>query len=91
VFLSIFPSLTWMVLTFDMSVELFPVEVDITKISRRITRHLVTEMRGFGIAALAAGCDGFGTNLRPEFNGSEEAVSGVAIPFFGTGICTSSE
>ena len=65
-----------MILAFDMSVELFPVEVNITEIAGCISRHLIAEMWRLGIAAFSTRGYGSSADLRAELHGRDEAITG---------------
>ena len=71
-----------MICPLDMAFELVGIEIDRTKIARRVAADLVVEMRRGRIAAFSAGGDGLRPNSRPELDDRDEAVPACPIPSF---------
>jgi hypothetical protein len=63
-----------------MSFELSFIKVHVTEIPCRISHHLISEVRRFGIAPFSACSYGFRVDLRSELDGGNEAVTASAIP-----------
>src|SRR5512138_3449462 len=72
-------SLSRVVLPLDMAFQLVRVEIDVAQRTGRVPARLVPEMRRRGVAALAAGADGFGAHARAELDHRDEAVAAGAV------------
>ena len=80
-----------MILSFGMSLELRPVEVNFAQIARAVSLRFIIEMRGGRIAALPARRYRQRTHSLAELHHRDEAVSAGAIPFLGSWIWPRSE
>src|SRR5262245_29170184 len=74
-----------------MSFEPSFIKVHVAEIPCRVSRHLNTELRKFGITAFSACSYGFRVDLRSKPEGGNEAATGSAIPLLRTGIATRAE
>src|SRR5699024_1132559 len=63
----------------DVAFEVVAVEVHRAQVALEVAFGLVGEMRGVGMAALAAGADGPRLHFGCEFDGGDEAVAAVAV------------
>src|ERR1035441_7291434 len=72
-----------MVFPLRVPLELLAVEVDLAQFTCAVALGLIVEVRGSGMAALAAGRHGSSAHAFAELDHGDETVAAGAIPLFG--------
>src|SRR5690606_13782547 len=78
-------SFPWVIPALGMPRQLFRPEVHRPQVAGAVALGFVIEMRGFGMAAGAAGGDRAGAYLVAELDRGDEAVAAGAVVAFGAG------
>ena len=68
-----------MVFAFGVTLQLCPVEINLSEIARAVAFRLVIEMRRRRVAAFSAGGHGFGAHGLAKLNDGDKAVAARAV------------